>query len=318
MRPNGVGLGAQLEVFVNKIPVMGTVSRAYGFLISEFLTIFRLTWAPLLALTLMQYYVTPIMLEASIKALQTDDQTRLFGLGPLPYLLAAVVVVVNVMVLVALLRVIVSGDRKPGLYIYAWFGGAELRIIAVAALLGVALVVALIGSIFLLAILGVVAAAVPVLGIVLVLACLALIGALIWAGVRLSLVAPVIVAEGGLGVERSWQLTRSNALRLLAILLLTGVPIAIVASIVSSVMYGSDMPAFPDLISMWSASKNDMKAFTQEFARAIKPYNIAVAQAQLKHWFSICVFSFIYTMVSTALYAGATGLAYVSASGRHG
>lgn len=303
---------------MNKIPVMGTISRAYGFLISDFVTIVRLSWAPLLALTILQFYVVPITLEATIKTLQTDDQSRMLGLGGLPLLLAAVVVVVNVMILVALLRVVVSGDRKPGLFIYAWFGGAELRIIAVAALLGVALVVAMIGSIFLLAILMVMATAMPVVGIVVVLACLALIGALIWVGLRLSLVAPVIVAESGLGVERSWQLTRGNALRMLAILLVTGVPLAIVASIISSVIYGSDMPPFPDVLGMWSAAKGNLKEFMEAFGRAMKPYNIAVAQAQLQHWTAISILGFITTMISTALYAGATGVAYVSAGGRSG
>ena len=114
---------------MNKIPVLGTLSRGYGFLIGDFVTIARLSWAPLLAATVVQFYFGAQTLDASIKALQSDDQSRMLSLGPMPFLLGVVVVVVNVMVFVALLRVVVSGDRKPGLWVYAWFGGAELRII---------------------------------------------------------------------------------------------------------------------------------------------------------------------------------------------
>jgi hypothetical protein len=303
---------------VNKIPVVGTISKAYGFLIGEFLTILRLTWAPLLAEALVQYYFGPVTLEATIKAMQTDDQTRMMSVGPLPFLLGIVVVVVNVMVLVALLRVVVSGDRKPGLFIYAWFGSAELRIIAVALLLGVGFAVAMVGAMIALVVLGMVATALPVVGIVVVLACIGLIVALIWAAMRLSLVGPVIVAESGLGVERSWQLMRGNALRMFGIWLATVLPISIVAGIVSTMFYGADMPAFPDLTGMWNASHGDLKEFAQAFSQAMKPYQIAVAQAQLKHWLEICVFGFVTTMISTALYAGSTGSAYLHAAGRNG
>jgi hypothetical protein len=81
-------------------------------------------------------------------------------------------------------------------------------------------------------------------------------------------------------------------------------------------LYGADMPAFPDLSAMWTSSHNDVKAFVDAAMQAMKPYQIAVAQAQLKHWPELCIFSFILTMISTAIYAGATGSAYVSAAGR--
>lgn len=302
---------------MNKIPILGTLSRGYGFLIGDFITIARLSWAPLLAATLVQYYYGFQTLEASIKALQSDDQSRMLSLGPMPFLLGVVVVVVNVMVFVALLRVVVSGDRKPGLWIYAWFGGAELRIIAVYLLLGIALAFAVVGAMMVLIILAALSKAVPVIGIFILLACVALIVALFWAGLRLSLLVPVIVTESGLGVERSWQLTRGNALRLLVIWIATMVPLYVVTSVASSFIYGADMPALPDFSSMWTASNNDMKAFFQAALSAVKPYQIAVAQAQLKHWPEICVFSFIYTMISTAIYAGVAGSAYVSAAGRN-
>ena len=302
---------------MNKIPVLGTLSRGYGFLIGDFVTIARLSWAPLLAATVVQFYFGAQTLDASIKALQSDDQSRMLSLGPMPFLLGVVVVVVNVMVFVALLRVVVSGDRKPGLWVYAWFGGAELRIIAVYLLLGIALAFVMVGSMLILLILAALSKAVPVIGIVILFGCVALIIALFWAALRVSLFVPVIVTESGLGVERSWQLTRGNALRLLVIWIATMVPLYIVTSVASSFIYGADMPALPDFNSMWTASHNDMKAFFQAAMSAVKPYQIAVAQAQLKHWPELCIFSFIYTMVSTAVYAGVSGSAYVSAAGRN-
>jgi hypothetical protein len=128
---------------------------------------------------------------------------------------------------------------------------------------------------------------------------------------RLMLISPVVVAESGLGVERSWALMKGNALRLFLILLLTFVPLAIVAGLVFVAALGSDFPSFPDIVSM---AKPGAQA---EIQVAINQWQAQLMQAYSKHWFELNVFGFIYNVVSTALLAGVTGTAYVAASGKN-
>lgn len=305
---------------MNKIPVMGTVSRAYGFLIGDFITIVRLCWAPLLAAAALQYYYGPAIMEAARAAMQTNDPTRMMETVPIQYLLGIAQYVAGIIALVALLRVVISGDRKPGLFVYFWFGGAELRIIAVTILLLIASVAAFIGGAIVIGVLGALAAAVPVLGLLLALACIALVFVVLWITLRLSLISPVIVTESGLGVERSWALMKGNALRMFLILLVTFVPLAIGSMIVFGVTLGSDFPTFDKIWSTFMALFNPgaEKAAAEAFGKAVEEYQNALFAAYTKHWTEVNVFGFVYSIVSTALAAGVTGSAYVSASGKNG
>jgi hypothetical protein len=304
---------------MNKIPVLDTVSRAYGFLIGEFVTILRLTWAPLLAAAALQYYYGPAIMEAAKATMETQDPTRMMETMPMQYLLGVAQYVAGIIALVALLRVVIAGDRKPGLFVYFWFGGAELRIIAVTILLLIAAIAAIVGGAIVIGLLAALATAVPVLGILLVIACGVLVFVVIWAALRLSLISPVIVAESGLGVERSWALMRGNAGRMFLILLATFVPLAVVSMLVFVALLGSDFPAFPDLFSLMKQGSEAQSAATQEaIGKAIQNWQNALFTAYQKHWTAVTLFGFIYSVVSTALTAGATGSAYVSASGKNG
>ena len=175
------------------VPVNATISRAYGFLLGEIGTIVRLTWAPLLlGAGLSYFYGAPAI-----------DGAGALEANPVIFLISIVVFVTGIMAMTALLRVVVFGDRMPGLYVYLKLGGAELRLILVSILLLIAFIAAMFGATLVLAVIGAMAAAVPVVGIVLLLAAIiGLVGGLIWVGVRLSLTWPAIVAENSLGVER--------------------------------------------------------------------------------------------------------------------
>jgi hypothetical protein len=306
---------------MNKIPVFGTVSRAYGFLIGDFITILRLVWAPLLAAAALQYYYGPAIMDAAARTMQTADPTRMMENMPTQWLLGIAQFVAGIIALVALLRVVISGDRKPGLFVYFWFGSAEIRIVVVTVLLIVASVAAFFGAIIILALLGALAAAVPVLGLLLFIGGVILIFVLIWIALRLSLISPVIVAESGLGVERSWALMQGNALRMFLVVLLTFVPLAVAAIIVFSVLLGSDFPAFPNFLALMKPAGGDAQSATAVQAavnEAMKHWQSALFEAYRKHWTEISVFGFIYSIISTALGAGVTGSAYVSASGKNG
>ncbi len=306
---------------MNKIPVFGTVSHAYGFLIGDFVTIIRLVWAPLLAAAAFQFYFAGDLLDAAVKTLQSDDPTRMMEHMPTQFLLGLVGFVAGIIALVVLLRVVISGDRKPGLFIYLWFGSAEIRLIVVIVLLIIAACAAFIGFAIVLGLLAAIASQVPVLGIVIVLAVFVLFFVVLWATLRLSLISPVIVAESGLGVERSWQLMQGNALRMFFILLLSFIPLGIVASIAFFAILGADLPHFPDIMALIKPAGSDAQsaaAMQQNLRDAMMHWQAGLIEAYRKHWFEINAFGFVYSVVSTALTAGVVGSAYLSATGKRG
>jgi hypothetical protein len=302
---------------MSKIPILGTVSRAYGFLLGEIGTIVRLTWAPLLLGAGLSYLYGGEVLDAAIAA--GNDPSQALAQAPAQFVIGIVAFVTGVIATVALLRVMVFGDRKPGLFVYLWLGGAELRLILVTALLVVAFIAALIGAGLVFALLAALTAAMPVFSVVLMLGLGALIVAAIWVPLRLSLIAPVVVAENSLGVERSWELTKGNALRLLAVLLLTFVPYALVSWLAFTAILGADFPAFPALPDVAGAepakSEAAMKAAAEAFQKVMEQWQNDFAKAMRAHWPEVSVLAFVGNLVSTALWAGVTGSAYAAVAG---
>lgn len=302
---------------MGKIPVLGTVSRAYGFLLGEIGTIVRLAWAPLLAGTALSYLYGGEILDATVAA--RNEPLQALAQAPAQFLVGIVGFVTGIIAMVALLRVMVFGDRKPGLFVYLWLGAAELRLILVTLLLVVAFIAAMIGVGLVFGLLGALAAGVPVLSVLLLLGTGALIFAAVWVPLRLSLIPPVVVAENSLGVERSWELTKGNALRLLFVVLLTFVPYVIISWLAFTAILGGDFPAFPALPGFADAevakSETAMKAAAEAFQKAMEDWQIDFAKAMRAHWAAVCALGFIGNLVSTALWAGVTGGAYTAVAG---
>jgi hypothetical protein len=291
------------------VPVNATISRAYGFLLGEIGTIVRLTWAPLLLGAGLSYlYGAPAINGAG--AIEPN---------PVIFLISIVLFVTGIMAMTALLRVVVFGDRMPGLYVYLKLGGAELRLILVSILLLIGFIAAMFGATLALALVGAIAAAVPLVGAVLLLAAVVgLVGALVWAMVRLSLTWPVIVAENSLGVERSLALTKGNVLSLLLILLATYGVCTVVTWAVFAMILGSDYPALPPMPSVSESeakSPEAIKLIAETFQRALEKWQIDLTRALSTHWFAVSLLTLISNFVATVLWAGATGSAYVTLTG---
>ncbi|MDZ4866342.1 MAG: hypothetical protein SGI91_03380 [Alphaproteobacteria bacterium] len=302
---------------MTKLPVMATVSLAYGFLLGEIGTILRLVWAPLLVGALLSYlFGGPVDPSTAPK----DAAAALQQQGP-QFLIGMVSFVTGIMATVALLRVVVFGDRQPGLYVYLWLGGAELRLIAVTFLLIIAFIAAIIGASLLFAVVAVIVAAVPVLSIVLLAAMGALIFVSVWVPVRLSLVSAVVVAESNLGVERSWALSKGNAWRLFLVILSIYLPYLIAMWIAITVVLGADFPAFPAFPSIApDAAKSEaaMKVAAEAFQTSWVEWEVAFLAALRAHWTGVAVLGFIGNVVTTALWTGAMGTAYRMLAGdRH-
>lgn len=293
---------------MSKIPVMGTVSRTYGFLLGDIGTIVRLAWAPLLIGAALSFVYGPQIMDAAIKA--PNDPNAAMAQAPLQLLLSLVTFVTGIMATVALLRVVIQGDRKPGLFVYLWFGGAEMRLIVVSILLLIAMIAGGIALALVLALLGGVAAAVPAASGVVVLASLVLVPVLIWAALRLSLISPVVVAENNLGVERSWQLMSGNVLRMLLVLILTFVPYVIVVALATFTILGADLPAFPAFPAMAGADAKATSEGAEMFRKAMEAWQLGLTKATRAHFAELAVLGFFGTLFQTALMAGALGNAY--------
>lgn len=302
---------------MGKIPVFGTVSRAYGFLLGDIATIVRLAWAPLLIAGAVSYYYGGQVFDASLQA--QKNPSAVLELMPINFLIGIVSFLTSVMVTIALLRVVLYGDRKPGLFVYLWLGLAELRLIFVSILLVIAFIAAMLGLGLVLGLLAAIAAAVPVFSVVLGIGMIVLFFVAIWAVLKLTLIAPVIVAEKSLGVERSWELMKGNALRMFFVLILTFIPIAIVSLIAMTMILGTDFPAFPPFPSFTDggAAKTPeaLEAASEAFRKAMEQWQLDLYGAMRKHWLEITIASVVGNLIQTALLAGVQGNAYIAIAG---
>jgi hypothetical protein len=197
-------------------------------------------------------------------------------------------------------------------------GGGELRLIAVTILLGIATAAAAIAAGLVFGILAALSAAIPVFAVVLILGLVGCVCVAVWAALRLSLVAPIVVAENTLGVERSWAVTRGQALHLLGVILLTYGPLFVLSMAVFFVVLGSDIPPLPvfsDVVGQGGKDAGLSKESVEAFAKAIERWEFGFIKAMRTHWTAISLLSFLGNIVSTALWAGALGSAYTARVG---
>ena len=299
---------------MNKVPVMATVSRAYGFLLGDFGTILRLAWAPLLLGAGLSFAFGSQALDAAIQS--KGDPAIQMQYAPMQFLIGIAAFVGGVIATVALLRVVIYGDRKPGLFVYLWFGGAEFRLVMVTVLLIVASFAGIIGAALVFALLGALAAAVPALGVVVGFG-VALMGPVfVWILIRLSLIAPVVVAEKSLGVERSWALTKGNGFRLFLVYLLTLVPLVVVSVLVALAVFGSDFPPLPSFPAPGGANDAEAtRAAMEAFGKAMEKWQLGFSKALRLHWVEFSVLGFAGNLIQTALLTGVQGTAYTALAG---
>jgi hypothetical protein len=299
---------------MGRVPVLGTVSLAYGFLLGELGTIFRLVWAPLLVGSALSYFYGGQAIDAAVAAGVGADSAVAMAYLPVQFLIGVVNFVTGVMALVVLFQVVLFGDRKPGLYFYLWLGGAELRLILVTVLLILAVVAGGVGVGIVLGILGTVAA--PILTLVALIGGVVGLFAAVRAAIRLTLISAVVVAENNLGVERAWAISRGNALRLLGVLVLTFGPYVFVASILFFSIMGSDMPALPSPPDLEAAGGAKNGAAAREaaaaYAKALEVWQLDLLKGMRAHWLALTILGFAGNVVTTALWACAMGSAYLS------
>jgi hypothetical protein len=237
---------------MQKIPVGQTIGQAYAFAFGKYLPILGVLWLPFLLLAVVGYFVMApmfhvwwdfvsyIMQHPGAKEpppFAMMQQVQQFQARALAFdvLELAVLSVVSVGVVKEAM-----GLRRGLRLFYAGSGLEELLVAGayffLAILLGLALLIAAVGVVIIVLILGAAlgshvdkATAAAQLGGLGVLAGLILACGFVYATVRLAFfIVPVTVAEREFGVFRSWELTKGNFWRIFAILFVSWVPVVIV------------------------------------------------------------------------------------------
>ena len=113
---------------MQKLPLFDVIGNTYRFLFREWWTILRLSWFPLLIVTVVNFYVgwvTMTRMGAVFQGAPTDIFSGVSQNVTLSGISALVMMLGTAIVAVALHRVILFGDRKPEQYIYFAFDRVE-------------------------------------------------------------------------------------------------------------------------------------------------------------------------------------------------
>lgn len=291
---------------MNKVPVFSTVSKAYGFVLGDFGTVFLIAWLPLLAVTAFNVQFGREALEMAIAGGLSPEAAQGSPMNLLASILGAVA---SIMVLIALLRVVIFGQRPGGVF-YLWFGMTELKLLGAYVLLIVAFIAAVIAISIVLGIAGA-AGGGPVVGVGVIV----LMFALLWVMLRLSILPATVAAENTMGVERTWALTAGNAMRLFFVFLLVYIPFGIAAIVLLGAVLGGSLPAMPDFVALTAAAENGNAQQADQMQQAVIAWQKGFLQAMLDNWMVVQILGFVLSVVQTALFAGIAGNAYLALAG---
>ncbi|HZP20307.1 MAG TPA: hypothetical protein VFB16_08865, partial [Bauldia sp.] len=194
-------------------------------------------WAPLLVVSIVQYFIARQQLTDAIAAVDSGNFLALAMSGAPQWqnLVAAVIAFVGgSIVAVALHRVVLFGERRPGTLVYFAFGKAELLFTIL--------------PLIIMVIFGIAAAAVmPVFygaaaggggSVLLILSALVVLVFFIFISVRFSLLWPMIVVEERYMFRDAWELSQGNFWRLFAAFLLCVLPFVVVIVLVGLIFQG--------------------------------------------------------------------------------
>ncbi|MEI9991509.1 MAG: hypothetical protein WDM86_15880 [Rhizomicrobium sp.] len=228
---------------MNKIPVGETIRFAYAFTFGEIGTVIGLTWIPLVINAVGAFLVERVLGDADPAAGAALPPG--FGYFAL-YGIVAVLLVA--MVAVAITRQALGLRQGPAIA-HVSLGTAELHVFGgIAGLyllffifaMGLALAIVVVGGAA--ALLAPSKAAGEIIGAAGgSLAALAGLGAIFYAVVRLSfLFVPASIGGGGFGLSRSWELTKGNFWRIVAVGAATALPAMLVVFAINLAILGPD------------------------------------------------------------------------------
>jgi hypothetical protein len=293
---------------MQKIPVGETISAAYSFAFAGFLSVLGTLWLPYVVLAAFSAGVVLLLapdLPGHLMRGELDDSV-MFGIGRVAGLIGLASIVVSAMVTVGLQERALGRVEGPTFFYFS-LGAPVWRMIG--AILLLILVLILILGLLVGATVAVSIAAihfVPHVGTA--IAVIAGIVAACWyiyAVVRLSFFLPaVVVAEGQIGLGRSWELGAGNFWRIFAVMFVVFVPVAIGFGIVQNAVIGPFMPVDFHAPHFHSGMSPD----------EIRDAYVAFAKSMLMQfrnaWPFLIVLGIIREVVNRGLGNGAIGKAY--------
>jgi len=260
----------------------------------------------MLVVAVLNFYVGGASMDEAIAAKGDPGMSQTAGAS---YLVGFLALLANVMVLVALLRVVMFGQRPGNAPFYLWFGMTEGRLVLTYILLTIAAIAGVIGGGILLGLLGAASSGAGAAGPVVGLLSSALIVVMIWVFLKLVIVPAVVVAENNLGVERAWELMRGNALRMFGVLVMVYIPFGAFALLAMSMIMGADFPAMPDFQSLGAAGNSEA------VAKAVQGWQLELLKAIRLNWLEVSILNFVSSIISAALLAGVAGNAWLTLAG---
>ena len=215
------------------LPVFATIAASYRFLLRDFLTVVRLAWFPLLVVAVVQYFAAQASLDAVASA-GRNGTDRIIG-TPYDLVQWAVEIVAFAIVAVAIHRVILFGETRPGQYITFAFGRPEilfmvLQVLALAAysIVGLASALAF----------GQGGPSASIQSLTSVLSLVVIVAAIVFVFVRLAPIYPITVADNRLDFRQAFDLTNGWFWRLFLVFAVGMLPLGILAAAAERVFLG--------------------------------------------------------------------------------
>ncbi len=296
-----------------KLPVLKAFSASAAYFSMRIGDVVRINWLPVLLLhgammILMPRYMEPVMQFQAMDP-NADPAEALSAMGPAfqwMALLYLVMAIIYPMLIAGNLRPIIRGETTS-LPFHLQFGMDELRVLAtyilwvmlfsVVCVAGIIAVVAVSATLSLLS---------PLVGgVFTAVGALALMGAVVWFLMRMSLIFPATIAERKIGLPDSWRLTKGNSLPLFVFWLLW-VLVFLALGLLYLVIV---LPGYFGVIGEMIAAGQDQVA---QQAAAMKMNQMQLDMWDISKpgaWFNF-ILSYVYTIITISLWNIAAGTAY--------
>lgn len=296
-----------------KFPLIKSISASFVYFLSHFLTLVKVLWLPTLLMMAVTVYVMPSMMDAQVRLYESDEASdpmaAFQAMGPLMGSMGLFYLAMAIfypMMIAGVLRHVVRGE-SPGLPFYLRFAGDELRILgAVIVLILLYAILYIAGFLAVMALgLGLSAVAPAIGGVVTFLLIIALVCVMIWFMVRLSIVFAAGVGARTLGVAVSWRTTKGAFWGLFAYWIFWFVVTFLLALAYMAAVSAGYLALFQEMFG----AAQDPAAIKEIERRMIEMQRDLWDLSKPGAW-GYVVATYAYTLISTAIWSIAGGVAY--------
>lgn len=226
---------------MRKIPVWKTIAGGYSFAFGQLGTVIGLIWLPMVIVAVAGYFVMAQYYTAIPPAIEQGDPAAAGRSALIVIVWSVISLLLWSMMYAAVTRQALGFRQGPALFNFQ-FGAVELRVFgAIVALVAIFAFFLLIYLIVVGALVGAARPGNPAAAAAVGLMAVLYLPALLFVIVRLSFfMIPATIAEGGIGLARSWQLTHGNFWRIVLIGLVTLGPLLLVTVAAEIAILGPD------------------------------------------------------------------------------